>query len=273
MIETSRLVEPAVLESRPGRPAGPMRIDRVMGTVVTIDVRQPGADPAAVDAAFAFLHDVDRRFSPYRPDGEVGRLIRGEVEVAACAEDLRHLIALCDDLTRTSGGAFDIRGHRPDGRPDPTGIVKGWAAEETARILEDAGLTRFVVAAGGDVVTRGEPAPGVPWRVGIRHPERADRVALVVGLRGESIATSGAYERGGHIVDPVTRRAADGLVSMTVVGPSLTFADAYATAAFAMGERGVAWAASRTGYAAMGITPDGRVLTSEGFDRLAVPAA
>ena len=59
---------------------------------------------------------------------------------------------------------------------------------------------------------------------------------------------------------------------MTVVGPSLTFADAYATTAFAMGERGIAWAASRTGCEAVGITPDGRVLSSPGIDRLVIDA-
>jgi FAD:protein FMN transferase len=269
-IDTSRLVQPGVLEARPDRRSGPIRIDRVMGTVVTIDVRDPDADPAAVDAAMAFLHHVDLRFSPYRSESEVGRLIRGVFDEAECAEDLRHLLALGEDLRRTTDGCFDVRGHRPDGRPDPTGLVKGWAADEAARILDGAGIRAFVVAAGGDVVTRGEPEPGVPWRVGIRHPQQADRVALVLGLRGASVATSGAYERGAHIVDPATRLPAAGLVSMTVVGPSLTFADAYATAAFAMGERGVAWAASRTGYAALGITPDGRVLSSPGMDSLIV---
>jgi FAD:protein FMN transferase len=269
-IDTSRLVEPCILVARPDRPSGPIRIDRVMGTVVTIDVRDPDADPAAIDAAMALLHEVDLRFSPYRPESEVGRLIRGELDEAACAEDLRHLLALGEDLRRTSDGCFDLRGHRPDDRPDPTGLVKGWAAEEAARILDGAGIRAFVVAAGGDVVTRGEPEPGVPWRVGIRHPQQADRVALVLGLRGLSVATSGAYERGDHIVDPRTRLPAASLVSMSVVGPSLTFADAYATAGFAMGERGVAWAASRTGCEAVGITADGRVLSSPGIDRLVV---
>ena len=51
------------------------------------------------------------------------------------------------------------------------------------------------------------------------------------------------------------------------MGPSLTLADAYATAAFAMGVPGVAWAASRTGYEALGIAADRRVLTSAGIDR------
>ena len=162
-----------------------MRIDRVMGTVVTIDVRDPDADPAAVDAAMEFLHAVDLRFSPYRPESEVGRLIRGEIDETACADDLRHLLALAEDLRRTSDGAFDIRGHRPDGRPDPTGLVKGWAAEEAARILDEAASPRV----------RGCRRRGRrdARRAGARHAlarrgpaPRATRtaVALVLGLRG-----------------------------------------------------------------------------------------
>lgn len=266
--ERRRSVEPRVLASRPDRPRGPMRIDRVLGTVVTIDVRDPGADPAAVDAAFGFLWRADARFSPYRPDSEVSRLIRGDVGEADLADDLRLLLALCEDLRRTSDGAFDIRAHRPDGRPDPTGIVKGWAVEEASKILDASGISSYVVSAGGDIVARGNPGPDARWRVGIRHPDDPGRVAAVVGIRDAAVATSGAYERGDHIVDPRTGRPAKGLLSVTVVGPSLTLVDAYATTAFAMGEPGVAWAASRTGCEALGITTDRRVLASAGFERL-----
>jgi thiamine biosynthesis lipoprotein len=265
-----RFVEPRTLASRPDRSYGPMRVDRVMGTVVTIDVRDPGVDPVAVDAAFDLLRRVDARFSPFRPDSDVSRVMRGEVAEADTADDLRLLLALCEDLRRTSGGAFDIRAHRPDGRPDPTGIVKGWAVEEASRILDAAGASSYVVSAGGDIVARGEPEPGVPWRVGIRHPDDPDRVAAILGIRDAAVATSGAYERGGHIVDPSTGRPTEGLLSVTVVGPSLTLADAYATAVFAMGLPGVAWAASRTGYDVLGITAERRVFSSAGIDRLIV---
>ena len=57
-----------------------------------------------------------------------------------------------------------------------------------------------------------------------------------------------------HIVDPRSGVAATGLLSMTVVGPSLTFADAYSTAAFVMGERGASWVAGIDGYEALAIT-------------------
>ena len=50
-----------------------------------------------------------------------------------------------------------------------------------------------------------------------------------------AVATSGAYARGEHVVDPHTGRAAERLLSVTIAGPDLATADAYATAAFAMG--------------------------------------
>jgi len=247
---------------------GPLRVERVMGTVVTIDVRDPGVDPAAADAALAYLHDIDARFSPFRPDSEVSRLARGEIREDECSTDVRHVLALCEDLRRTSDGYFDIRGHRPDGLLDPCGMVKGWAVEEASRILEAAGASDYFINAGGDVIAAGGSVPGGAWRVGIRHPREVDRLAAVLAVRDRAVATSGTYERGEHIRDPHTGRRPTGLLSLTVVGPSLAWADAYATTAFAMGLQGIGWVARHVGYGACGITGDGRVLWTADLDRL-----
>ena len=135
-------------------------------------------------------------------------------------------------------------------------------------MVESAGATDFSVNAGGDIVTRGGPAAGRPWRVGIRHPHRPDRLAAVLAVRDLSVATSAAYERGDHILVPATHRPPAGLVSLTVVGPSLTYADAFATAAFAMGRDGVAWLADRPSYEALAITDDDRLVWTPGMDAL-----
>ncbi len=79
-------------------------------------------------------------------------------------------------------------------------------------------------------------------------------------MSNQAVATSALYERGGHIRDPHTGRVPSGLRSLTVVGPSLAMADAFATAAFAMGEPGIAWVARQDGYGALGITEDDRVV-------------
>jgi FAD:protein FMN transferase len=248
-------------------PAWLHRHEAVMGTVVSIDVRDPSMPPEAMEAAFAHLHDVDRRFSPFRTDSEVSRLGRGDLLPADASEDVSWVMGLCDELARLTDGYFDARRFRADGMPDPTGVVKGWAVEEAAFILLDAGATNFHVNGGGDIVARGSPVPGSgrPWRIGIRHPGQRDRVATVIEARDQAVATSGTYERGEHVVDPHTGQPATELVSLTVVGSSLTYADAFATAALAMGRRGPAWIAGLDGYEAFAVTADGMTLSTPGL--------
>jgi len=258
------------------RPRAPrtLRVEPVMGTVVSIDVRDHEPDEAllrtTLDAVIAWLHEVDARFSTYREDSEVRRISRGELSTDDAHPDVRQVLALCDEVSRLSGGVFAAwRG----GALDPSALVKGWSVERAALLLQGAGFGDFSIAAGGDVLVRGEAAPGEAWRVGIRHPEQADQVAAVLALRRGGVATTGLYERGGHIVDPRSGAVPSRLLSMTVVGPSLTYADAYSTAAFAMGADGVRWvAASAPGYDAYAITDERRAVWTPGLDALLVPA-
>jgi len=244
------------------------RAEEVMGTVVSIDVRSQ-VSPGAVDDAFAYLHEIDARFSPYRPDSEIERLARGELALTEASDEVLAVTALCHELLRETDGAFDAWGHRPGGVFDPTGVVKGWALDGVAGILRAAVATSFSINGGGDVVVAGEAAPGQPWRVGIRHPLEADRTAAVLGLVDAAVATSGAYERGAHIIDPATGRPAAGLLSATVVAPSLARADALVTAVFAMGNGGPRWIAQRGG-ALLAVTTDQQVLTTPAIDRLLI---
>jgi thiamine biosynthesis lipoprotein len=245
---------------RPAAVARQVRVEHVMGTTVSIDVREPLVDPAALEAAIAWFHDVDARFSPYRPGSEVSRIGAGELALDDASPDVRAMFTLADDLRVRTGGYFDPRAHRADGRPDPTGVVKGWAVDEALVLLRLAGARNVQVVAGGDLVAAGEPEPGRAWRIGIRHPDRADRVAGVLAVRDLAVATSGLYERAGHIVDPHTGTVPTGLRSLTVVGPRLALADAYATAGFAMGEAGIAWVGRQPGHGAVGITAGDRVI-------------
>ena len=250
---------------------GLRRIEAVMGTVVSIDVRDGRVAPEALDRAIEHLHDIDRRFSTYKPESEVSRMGRGELPLQDASPDVRWIMGLCDEMARLTGGYFDARRFRADGVADPTGVVKGWAVEEAAFILLDAGAANFLVNGGGDIVARGSPEPGSgrPWRIGIRHPRERDRLAAVLDVRDGAVATSGTYERGEHVVDPHTGRAATELVGLTVVGPSLTYADAYATAAFAMGRDGAGWVAGLDGYEAFAVTADDVTLSTPGLERFA----
>ena len=111
----------------------------------------------------------------------------------------------------------------------------------------------------------GNARPGEPWRVGIADPRDASRVLSVVTGRDCAVATSGTSERGQHIIDPFTGRAAAALASASVVGPSLTYADAYATAAFVMGLDALAWIEAVEGHSALLVTADGKVHRSAGW--------
>jgi thiamine biosynthesis lipoprotein len=112
---------------------------------------------------------------------------------------------------------------------------------------------------------RGRPPPALCWRIGIQHPFLRDKVAAVLLANDLAIATSGTYERGEHIVDPHTGRPPSGVLSVTIIGPDLTTADAYATAAYAMGRAGPQWTARLVGYEAMTILSDETVLSTQGF--------
>ena len=237
-----------------------VHVEPVMGTVVSFDIRRPFASPEVIRASCDVLHDIDRRFSLYRSDSELGRLAAGEIAESDLSADVRWVLGACDELARTSDGAFDARHHRPDGVVDPSGFVKGWAVEEAVRHLDADGATNYLVGAGGDLVARGAPAPGESWRIGIRHPEITDKVAAVIALNRGAIATSGLYERGDHILDPRHGQPPRSLLSFTVIGPDLAWADAYATAGFVMGLDGLGWVEAHPGYGAMAITADQRVV-------------
>src|SRR6185312_6893643 len=168
-----------------------------------------------------------------------------------CRPEVDEVLTRCLALDRATRGYFSVR---PAGRLDPSGLVKGWAVAGAADRLAAAGAANFSINAGGDVVARGRPAPDRRWRIGIRHPEDLEQLAAVVELEDLGVATSGEYEQRGHILDPHTGRPPSGLLSVTVVGPDLGDADAYATAAFAMGADGPEWTATLTGYDAMCIT-------------------
>ncbi|HWE89409.1 MAG TPA: FAD:protein FMN transferase [Pseudonocardiaceae bacterium] len=247
-------------------------VEQVMGLPVSVDVRRCDHDPVPViRRAFDWLRDVDAWFSPFRTDSEVSRLDRGELALDELSADMTEVLALCADYERRSGGAF--RARLPGYGLDPSGVVKGWAVQRMADLLIADGVRQLCVNAGGDVLTMGEAEPGRPWRVGVRHPERADRMCVVFEVGDAAVATSGGYERGAHILDGRTGAPATELLSLTVLADDLTTADATATAGFALGAEGVAWAADQPGCLVFAIDADHRVHRSAGLDELIRPAA
>jgi len=248
----------AGIRTRPGL----RRVEIVMGTAISLDLADDlpmSTLEELADMVFGWLREVDGRFSTYRDDSEVSRFGRGEVALADASEDLRFVLARCADLWGETDGYFD--GYAT-GRLDPSGYVKGWSVQVASERLLAAGAPNHCVNAGGDIRLRGLSAAGRPWRVGVRHPWNPKATCTVVGGTDLAIATSGVYERGHHVIDPRKGTPARGLRSVTVVGPDLGTADAYSTAAIAMGAPGARWVGRRRGYTCAVVTDDGRFLRS-----------
>ena len=174
----------------------PVYVEHAMGMPIVIEVRD-GDAAEAVERVFDWFRFVDEMFSTYKDGSEISRLARD-------------VLARCEELHGETDGYFDARA---GGLLDPSGLVKGWSVDRAAAILDESGLRGYAVNAGGDIRVRGR------WRVGIQHPTVRDRIAAVVEARDLAIATSGAYARGDHVLDPHSGGAPRGILSVTVVGP------------------------------------------------------
>lgn len=238
----------------------------VMGTVVSFRVEletiSRQAAHRAVGSACQLLHEVDMTFSTWKPDSPMSRIRRGESCIAV--PEIDHVLRLCQVAKRMSGGWFDP--WAMPGGVDPTGLVKGWGADQALSVLTDAGISAAMVNAGGDIAAVSWDAK--PWRIGIRHPWRPDSLACVAEIRS-AVATSGFYERGAHLMAPKGLAAlwASGprTVSATVTGPQLAFADALATALGLGGHHVLSLIEAIDGYDGYVIFADGEEAATSGF--------
>jgi len=236
----------------------------LMGMPIAVEVVDPGVGRADLDAVFAYFAAVDDRFSTYKASSEISRLNRGELDEGRLSADMKTILALSEQTRRETRGYFDIR---RDGVRDPSGIVKGWAIRNAARILRDAGFRDFYVDAGGDAQVCGTKDGG-PWRVGIRNPFNREEHVKVLAITDRGVATSGTAIRGQHIYDP-HRPGAPLLevASITVIGPDVYEADRFATAAFAMGRDGIRFIEGLAGFEGYMIDARATATYTGGFER------
>lgn len=244
-------------------------VETVMGLPVSVTLRGPGARDAVADRVvqglYADLRHADRVFSTYRADSEVSLVRSGALARNLASPDVQEVLALCAQARVLTGGCFDAELPDADGvrRLDPSGLVKGWAVDRAATALDRLPGLDWVVNAGGDVVARAVHGPA--WRVAVEDPRDRTRLVCVVPLRDGAVATSGTAARGRHLTDPRTGRpAADSLLSATVLGPSLTWSDVLATAAFVEGPAALRRLEQLPGYEALLVRADGRLLATPG---------
>ena len=241
----------------------------LMGMPITVDVGA-GADGSILDAVFAYFEGVDRRFSTYKTDSEIEAINRARLAEADYSDEMREVLALAEQTKRETDGFFDIR--KPDGSLDPSGIVKGWAIRNAARIVAETGARDFFIDAGGDIQSSGKNPSGNEWSVGIRNPFNTEQIIKVVHPRGRGIATSGTYIRGQHIHNPhAPEDPIVDIVSLTVIGPDVLEADRFATGAFAMGKDGIHFIEQMPGLEGYVVDKNGRATLTSGFGAFCQP--
>ena len=225
---------------------------KAMGTAVSAHIEDVVPQEIADDAwesVEVFLRDIEDRFSTFLPTSEISRINKGELHVLDASPDVVEVLDACTWLEHLSDGVFNAR--RPDGSIDPAGFVKGWAAERAARLLAEAGLKNYYLRIGGDIQAHGRQATGDKWRVGIVDPHDATRIHSYVDIpENWAIATSGVAERGQHIWGKDSQPTNSQFSSMTVIGPHLMWADAFATIAYALGDAGIDWVEKFPDYTA-----------------------
>lgn len=259
-------------------------VAQVMGIPVSFHVRGPAARTEgtrdAVEAAFDALRADEATFSVWLPNSPVSRLRDGRDRLDEAHPRIRHVAALCREAETRTEGAFTAwlplnAGAHPaarasrEGDPtrtsfDPTGLVKGWSVSEAlaglSRTLRSRGAHDVLVYAGGDIAVASSRSDTPDWVIAVEDPRDPDHVLRTLSLRTGAVATSGTAARGTHIVDPATGLAATSLLSATVIGPELTWADVYATAACVKGTRALPWLATLPDHAAILVTDDGTVM-------------
>ncbi len=249
---------------------GILHVEQVMGTTVTLDVRDPHLTRAelarAVQVGVDVLYDADRMFSTYRASSAVSQLRRGSRRPEDFPSDVVSVLVRCAAARERTRGWFD-----PWALPggfDPTGLVKGWAAQRALREMAHWGVRNALVNAGGDVAVCGDAngtGDGSGWAIGIQDPFALSGLLTSVGGTDLAIATSGGYERGSLAIDPRSRQAVHRLASVTVVAADLALADACSTGASAHGREALEWLEDIPGVEALFITLDGRVLLTSGW--------
>lgn len=237
----------------------------IMGMPVSL-ISPDDVDPEKVNKVFDFFRYVDAKYSPFIDTSVVAKINRQELPKDKYDDELTEIVAWADKTKQESGGYFDVWHNDTF---DPSGIVKGWALQKASDILHKE-VDNFYIEAGGDIQVSGVNETGHPWRIGIRNPFHRHENVAVIQLENYAVATSGTAIRGQHIYDPVSSSSLDAVVSLTVIAHDIIDADRLATAAFAMGIRGIEFIEKQPGYEGYMIDRHGTATMTTNWQRFEV---
>ncbi|MBI1831651.1 MAG: FAD:protein FMN transferase [Planctomycetes bacterium] len=144
---------------------------------------------------------------------------------------------------------------------DLGGIAKGYAADAALAVLRRHGITRALVAAGGDIAVGDPPSNAAAWKIGIAPlKDPGAEPTCYLALKNAGVSTAGdseqfveiAGKRYSHIIDPKTGYGVVGRRSVTVIAPNATTSDGFDTPICVLGiERGLKLIESRDDLAAL----------------------
>ena len=248
-----------------------------MGMPITVDITDASATQSEINKVFDYFASVDEKFSTYKETSEIMAINRKSLELKNSSLAMQTIFNLAEETKQLTEGYFDIKRKSNKGAKDlgkdwigdfydPSGIVKGWAILQAAKILENDGFKNFYVDAGGDVEVRGTAADG-KWTIGIRNPFNQEEIVKKLCITDCGIATSGTYIRGDHIYNPKTENGTPiDIISLTVIGPNAYEADRFATAAFAMGRAGIGFIEKLPGFEGYMIDKNGIATMTSRFE-------
>ncbi|MCL5733807.1 MAG: FAD:protein FMN transferase [Patescibacteria group bacterium] len=237
----------------------------LMGMPITVEIADKNAMPENLEKIFSYFKYVDEKFSTYKESSEITKINKGKFSENGWSEDMKEVFRLAEITKKETCGYFDIWNGK---KYDPSGLVKGWAVYNAAKILKTDGFSNFYINAGGDIETRGKNTEGKDWVIGIKNPFNAREIIKTLRLKNKGIATSGTYIRGQHIYNPKNPgNSLEEIISLTVIGPNVYEADRFATAAFAMEQEGINFIEKTKGLEGYAIDKNGVATMTSGFEK------
>lgn len=239
----------------------PWPVSEAMADIVTLSLRIGAKTHGAMDITVGPLVNL-WGFGPDKqpvatPDAQA-------IAVAKARTGLQHL-----QVINQSGRQF-LQKDIPDLFVDLSTVGEGYAADHLARLMEQEGISRYLVSVGGALVSRGMNGEGKPWRVAIQKPtDQENAVQAIVDINGHGISTSGSYrnyyeldgKRISHVIDPQTGQPiTHKLVSVTVIAPTALEADGWDTGLMVLGPEKAQQVVREQGLAVYMIVKEG-----EGF--------
>ena len=203
-----------------------------------------------------------------RNDRDSTPIVEGVLASLAKA-DKSEVLTLNDELFLSTDGAFDpFDGQSPTtARSRPGGLFQAWAVSKVTEMLRAKGCENYSVTSGGHFTMAGRRSPSKPWRVGIRNPVAAGSLttAIASGKDELAIATSHPFHGTSEVIDSSSDGHHSELAGVTVVGPNIAIAHAFAAALFIKGIEGLDWITGFTGYDAHVVTHHNAAHWTPGF--------